>query len=87
MLYVNGQFAGYTDSNGVFSASLPEGNYDIGVVGYVDDYYDNYCHFDYPEWTTHTLQYYTYEGNQIYGGDVSVSLTSDKTVDAWYWSG
>jgi hypothetical protein len=86
-VYVDGYPAGYTDGSGSFSISLPEGTHLIGVSSYVDDYYDNYCHFAYPEWTTHTLQYLYVDGNYYYSSDTYVSVTSDKTVEAWYYSG
>ena len=85
-VYVDSQLAGYTDSNGAFPVLLPEGNHMVGVAWYVNDYGDNYCHFDYPQWTSHTLQHYDFEGYYISGGDVYTWVDSDITVQAWYWS-
>jgi hypothetical protein len=65
---------------------LPEGTHLIAVAEYVDDYYDDTNHFQYPEMTTHTLQYYYFDGDYSYGSDIYVSVTSDKTVEAWYYS-
>jgi hypothetical protein len=85
-VYVDSQYVGETDYYGSFSALLPEGTHLIAVAEYVDDYYDDTNHFQYPEMTTHTLQYYYFDGDYSYGSDIYVSVTSDKTVEAWYYS-
>jgi hypothetical protein len=85
-VYVDSQYAGETDYYGSFSVLLPEGTHLIAVAEYVDDYYDDTNHFQYPEMTTHTLQYYYFDGDYCYGSDIYVSVTSDETVEAWYYS-
>ena len=83
-VYVDDQYAGYTDYDGSFSVLLPEGSHLIGVDEYVDDYYDNYIHFEYPELVSHTVWYLYVDGNYYYTSEAYVSVTSDKTVEAWY---
>ena len=82
-VYVDSQLAGYTDSNGAFSVLVPEGIHSIEIAYYVDDQYDNFAHFEYPQWTTHTLWYLYLGGSYWYGG-AYLEVTSDLVGEAHY---
>jgi hypothetical protein len=82
-VYVDYELAGYTDYNGACSVLVPEGYHFIEIAYYVDDQYDNFCHFDSPQWTTHTLWYLDLGGSYWYG-EAYLEVTSDMNGEAWY---
>ena len=84
-VYVDYELAGYTDYNGACSVLVSEGYHFIEIAYYVDDQYDNFCHFDSPQWTTHTLWYLDLGGSYWYG-EAYLEVTSDLYGEAWYHS-
>jgi hypothetical protein len=80
-VYIDVGWVGFTGS----SFPVLAGTHTIAVPSYIDDYTYG-PHFQYPGWAYHVLSYYYYDGNYDYDNPISLSVTEDKTIDAYYYS-
>jgi len=71
-LYIDSQYVGTTG----YAYSVTDGNHQIYVESPLTDWYSYY----------HEFQYYYYDGNYNYNNPMTLSVTSDKTVTAYYYS-
>jgi hypothetical protein len=70
-LYIDDQYVGTTG----YTYTVTEGNHQIYVASPL--YYGLSCH---------VFQCYYYDGNYDYNNPTTVSVTSDKTITAYYYS-
>jgi hypothetical protein len=70
-LGIDGQYVGTTG----YTYSVTAGNHEIYVPPYLWDSVG-----------VHTFQYYYYDGIYNYSDPMTLSVTSDKTVTAYYYS-
>ena len=70
-LYIDGEYVGTTG----YSYPVTAGTHTIYVESPLFDGYG---------W--HVFDYYYYDYIYNYNNPVTLSITSDKTVEAWYWS-
>lgn len=71
-LYIDGTYVGTTG----YTYTVTEGTHTIYVVSPLTDGYTYY----------HVFQYYYYDGNYNYDNPMTLSVTADKTVTAYYYS-
>jgi hypothetical protein len=71
-LYIDGGYVGTTG----YSYTVTAGSHQVYVESPLTDGYSYY----------HVFQYYYYDGNYNYDNPMSLSVTSDKTVTAYYYS-
>jgi hypothetical protein len=68
-LYIDSNYVGTTG----YTYYVTKENHQI----YVPSFFDGYCY--------HEFQYYYYDGNYNYNNPMTLSVTSDKTVTAYYY--
>jgi len=71
-LYIDDEYVGWTGE----TYTVYEGSHTIEVPDIISDYMTYY----------HDFQYFHYDGNYNYNNEMTLSITEDKTITAYYYS-